>query len=197
MRTSSLTLLFVIVVFVPTHQAIAQSPEMPEPLAILVDADGRPMVQVVDLQENVAWVLFEFDGDPVLSRFSHKYGMFSGGPVFFSLDNCMGDVYLNTWNPQNMLHDLNQRKFVIMGPDSITGTYRVFSITSNTSGAVFPESQLENASAALGICVDLQGDQNVLVTGQEVLPNPLAGFHGPTVANPERLLTVKGGTRLP
>ena len=31
---------------------------------------------------------------------------------------------------------------------------------------------------------------------EEVLPNPLDGFHGPTIAEPERVLTIAGGDRV-
>ena len=48
MRTSFRTLLVVVVAFAPIHQAVAQSPEMPLPLAMLVDADGKPMRVVCD-----------------------------------------------------------------------------------------------------------------------------------------------------
>ncbi len=36
-----------------------------------------------------------------------------------------------------------------------------------------------------------------LQVAEEVVPNPLDGFHGPSSANPERRLTLQGGTRLP
>jgi len=56
---------------------------------------------------------------------------------------------------------------------------------------------LDFGNTPLGYCQDQPGNQINKAPGEEILPNPLDGFHGPTVANPERLLTIKGGTRLP
>ncbi len=97
----------------------------------------------------------------------------------------------------NPLERLNQRTVVITGPDGDDGTYRVFRSTSVTLGPAYPESRLYFGNSTLGLCSDEPGTLLNLLPAEEILPNPLEGFHGPTVANPERLLTVKGGTRLP
>lgn len=175
----------------------AQRPEMPEPLAIVVDADGKPMVQVIGIDDIEVRVLFEFDGDPVVSIFRFTRGSFSATDIYFSLDNCEGSVYLHTWYSNNPLDFQNQRRYEVYGPDHSSGTYRVFRTTAITTAEVTVESVLDVTSGTPFRCVDLAGHQVSLMEAEEMLPNPLDGFLGPTDANPERLLTVRGGTRLP
>ena len=175
----------------------AQSPEMPEPLAIVVDADGKPMVQVASIRAEEVNVLFDFDGVSAGFELILQNGSFNGCCfVFFSDDNCLGDVYMSPWSENRVLEVSNQQGFAIAGPDATSGTYRVFRSTSTSVSPTFPES-VWNQTTILGTCLDINPDQINLLTAEEILPNPLDGFNGPTVANPERLLTVKGGTRLP
>lgn len=198
MKTSPFALLLAVVAFVPIHEAVAQSPEMPEPLAVVVDADGKPMVQVVSFSYSSILVLFDFEGEPASFELLDEYSDFDsyGKLVYFSLDNCQGEVYLSD-NISGPLERLNQRAFVISGPDGDDGSYRVFRSTSVSAATVFPESRMAFGTSTLGYCTDEPGIPRNLLPGEEILPNPLEGFHGPTVANPDRLLTVKGGTRLP
>ncbi len=67
----------------------AQSPEMPEPLAMVVDADGKPMLQVVGIDNDDIRVLFEFEGESAIFTLYDDHSDFDayGRHVFFSLDN--------------------------------------------------------------------------------------------------------------
>ena len=198
MRTSFFTVLMVVVLLVPKHQAAAQSPEMPEPLAIVVDADGKPMAQVIDIEDFQIRVLFSFDGVPARSSLNPYFGHFSGGGIlYFSEDNCSGNAYLEFDSTINYLDFLNQQVFRIAGPDAVSGTYRVFRSTSMETSQVSVESGWEDYPPYSGACNDIPATTHDLLPAEEILPNPLEGFHGPTVANPERLCRVKGGTRLP
>ena len=87
--------------------------------------------------------------------------------------------------------------FRIAGPDAVSGTYRVFRSTSMETSQVSVESGWEDYPPYSGACNDIPATTHDLLPAEEILPNPLEGFHGPTVANPERLCRVKGGTRLP
>jgi len=202
MRASLLTLLLVVVALVPNQQVVAQSPEMPEPLAIVVDADGKPMVQVISITSNettstvMVGVLFDFDGELDFFNVDLELGHFDNGPsqvVFFSGDNCTGDLFVN--GPQQVHAALQlQTRHVIDGPDSGSGVYRVFRTTGQPPVSVLIESRW---NIALSVCEDTSPTQLEKNPAEEILPNPLEGFHGPTTANPDRVLAVRGGTRLP
>ncbi len=198
MRTSALTTFLFVVGLAFSQTAFTQSPEMPEPLGMLVDADGKPMVQVMYISTSSIHVLFDFEGESAAFEMYDDYSDFENGgrAVFFSLDDCQGDVFISN-SLRGPLERLNQRAILIAGPDADDGTYRVFRSTSLNAGPVFPESKLDFGGSSLARCSDEPGTQRNLFPAEELLPNPLEGFHGPTVASPERLITVKGGTRLP
>jgi len=173
--------------------ARAQSPEMPEPLLVLLDVDGKPMVQVVDISGASVVVLFDFDGVPARFNIVPDGHFMSGSGVYFSEPNCGGEMYLSSPQASAVWEWLTLAYFAIHGPNSDDGTYRVFRSTSLDPVALTPGSGLSLA----GECVPAGGLFSALVPAEEILPNPLAGFHGPTVADPEPRMAVKGGTRLP
>ena len=71
------------------------------------------------------------------------------------------------------------------------GTYRVFRSTSTqTANTPVLSYQVPN-----DVCHEDTASR-VLVPAEEVIPNPLEGFHGPTLANPERTWTIEGGDRI-
>jgi len=170
----------------------AQSPEMPEPLAIVVDADGKPMVQVTAIVSDQIQVLFNFGGVLGVFNLYPDWGQFDNrNYVYFMDPDCEGDVYVSKNDVDNVAR-IQQQTFVIIGSDLTAGTYRVYRSTNYSTTSVSPSSWFSPD----GSCFEL-GNTLDLLPAEEVLPNPLEGFHGPTLANPERLLTIKGGTRLP
>ena len=175
-----------------TPLAEAQSPEMPAPLAILVDADGKPMVQVTAIVSGHIQVLFNFGG--VLGVFSLQpdWGLFDNQKsVFFMDPGCEGDIYVSK-TLMDVVAMMQQQTFVIIGSDLSTGTYHVYRSTNYSTTSVTPSSWFSPD----GSCFDIRGTRD-LMPAEEILPNPLEGFHGPTLDHPERLLTIRGGTRLP
>jgi len=187
-----------ILVCMGPQTAEAQSPEMPVPQLVLLDADGKPMAQVVGMDSYTVYVLFDFDG--VAARFSViANGVFASYSVlFFSEPNCVGDVYLSAPHSFGPWESLTPRYFAIAGPSPDDGTYRVFQSTSLDPVQPTLASVWSNPTSGFGECEPWGGGgPYVYAPGEEILPNPLAGFHGPTLANPERKMSFKGGTRLP
>ena len=198
MKILAITMILTGTFFITVQDAAAQDAEMPVPGLVVKDADGKAIVQVITLgNDYVPKVIFNFDGVPAAFELVVENGQFSSGKmVYFSGDNCTGDVYISEPSTSNSLDVLNQTSFVITGPDATSGAYRVFRSTSPTTQPFFPESRWNDGNN-LGSCQDQPGSQVNLAPAEEILPTPLGGFHGPTTLNPERILTIDGGTRLP
>lgn len=194
----SLCLAVMAMVSVVPQVAEGQSPEMPEPQLVLLDADGKPMVQVVDISGLSVVALFDFDGVPARFSVDVESGFRSGSGVAFSEPNCVGKVYLSVW-AFGVWEVLTQKLFTIIGPHPDDGTYRVFRSTSLDFTTDIPASVWSSPTSGFGECVPYTGGGpgGGRVPAEEILPNPLFGFHGPTAANPDRRFSVKGGTRLP
>lgn len=198
MSRSAVLLIALVLLFLTTPAAKAQSPEMPEPLLVLLDADGKPMVQVVGIPDYSVFVLFDFDGAPARFSVLGNGVFYSYSFVFFSEPNCVGEVYLSAPSSFGPWEMLTPRYFAIAGPHPDDGTYRVFRSTSLDPTQPTLASVWNNPTTGFGECVPYPGGgPYFFVPGEEILPNPLDGFHGPTVANPERKMSFKGGTRLP
>lgn len=186
-----------VVVSTPTIEA--QEAEMPVPQMVVRDADGKVMGQVAGFLRSSAssmWpvVVIDVDGTPAFLIFQ-PYGLIdrvafenspSGGSVYFTGPDCTGSAFVN---PVSGLEAATGTHFGVAGPDPLTGEYRLFRSTSMTVIPIALPSMWRS-----GICV------NVVTSGglqaEEVTPNPLEGFHGPTTAQPNRLLTISGGDRL-
>jgi hypothetical protein len=138
-------------------------------------------------------VMLSFDGVPGLF-IARPWGLlasqFTFRVVYFSEPSCTGDPFLN--EPIDAgLEEMTNTAFAVLGPDPDMGTYRVFRSTS-TQPANTPVLSYQVPN---DVCHD-DAASRVLVTAEEVLPNPLDGFHGPTTANPERVWTITGGDRI-
>lgn len=190
-------------VFIVPQLAEAQSPEMPIPGLVLVDADGKPMAQVVDvgvspsnLGEGLSvQVTVVFDFDDNLAAFTFMPGGDGGtldANIFlrFMAGDCTGQPHMSPENGFNYPTPARTAYF-ILGPDSVDGTYRVYRTTQQPAAVPF-----ETYLNANGDCL-YDPISTTLSIAEEINPNPLEGYHGPTAANPERVLTIKGGTRLP
>lgn len=193
MRSLFLVLLPVIFLFSPAQIALAQSSESPVPLAVLKDADGKVIAPLAGFSSprvmlNFGGIVGVYDVNPTKGQFGQQITQF-----YFSGSNCTGSRYLYTVNP--LYYDtLNGFITIILGPNVSDGTYQVFRTTSLTEISLVPLSR-----QTLGVCENLTRgvtyDRLRLINN--ILPNPMEGFHGPTTANPERVLTIEGGTRLP
>lgn len=206
MKSIFLVVVFSILLFAPAQGAIAQSPEMPLPALVLVDADGKPMAQVVNVDvshPSPGWgttvqvtVVFNFDNN--LAAFS--FNPSGDGRTIdadlllrFPSGDCTGQPHLPRDRSFNYF-TTERTAYVILGPDSADGTYRVYRTTQGSSTEYF-NSYLD--ARGENCIYDNQSGQSTLYIAEEVIPNPLEGFLGPTDANPERVLTIEGGTRLP
>lgn len=181
-------ILLAVLVLIPSPQVAAQSPEMPLPGAVIKDADGKVIAQIVDFggafdSELFPSVLFDFGGVPSLFTV-HPDGQF--GPFrtrFYSGANCTGDLYLEKKNLTYM-ETWNQKITVIIGPDPTSGAYRVYRTTSWSLRSVEGLSYNDGSSCKVW---DF-GPRNVVPLA-EILPNPLEGYRAP--------VKIAGGTRLP
>ena len=186
-------------VVVMLQPADAQSSELPVPQLVVRDADGKVMAQVsgfLRVSSSSMWpmVVIDVEGTPAFLVFQ-PYGLIdrvafetspSGGSVYFTDSDCTGMPLVN---PVGGLEAATGTHFGVAGPDPRTGEYVLFRSTSMTVITIATLSMWRS-----GICV------NVVASGglqaEEVIPNPLDGFHGPTTAQPDRLLTISGGDRL-
>ena len=175
-----------------------KGPKMPAPTAVFKDADGKTIAQLVGFWTVGTFLdplaLMNFDGDLALVQVGPRFlrSLLAGNPQFTGVD-CTGQVYLGKqWS--GTLADMTKDFVSIVGPDRETGEYRVFKATSST-----PESTTiaSSMSYQYGVCTnrDEPSVGAILYPAVEILPNPLAEFHGPTAEHPERTLTIEGGTR--
>jgi hypothetical protein len=185
-----------VVVLLTSQFALAQSVAMPLPVAVVKDADGLVMAQIVDLgstsgaEEMYPRILLEVEGGPAWFMVKPLEGLLtSGKTIYFSLDDCLGDAAIDL-PAATGIESFTQKSFEVVGPDAIMGTHRVFRSTSAPAGAFSHFSKWED-----GTCQNKRGTVTS-APAEEVVPNPLEGFHGPTVAEPDRILTIAGGDRL-
>lgn len=186
----------IVVVVLSSQFALAQSVAMPLPVAVVKDSDGLVMAQIVDLgsaasaEDMYPRVLLDVEG--VMAWFMVKpiEGLLtSGKTIYFSLDSCLGDAAIDPPTATGF-DSFSQTSFEVFGPDPFTGTYRLFRSTSPTTSSFSYLSKWED-----GACESKRGTVTT-APAEEVLPNPLDGFHGPTVAEPARVLTITGGDRV-
>ena len=191
MKTVALVATLMAVLFAPVQHVLAQTPEMPFPNLVLKDADGKVIAPItVDPQ---LWIVLDIDDLPAFLTVNLQTGQILRKTVYFSGADCTGDAYLYPPGTTYWWDEYTQTSFGVVGPDPDDGTYRLFRTTSANSSSTYPLSRWdENVNE----CRPETGSRNIS-PAEEVIPNPLEGYHGPTTANPERLLTVAGGTRLP
>ena len=197
MKTLATAMVLVGALFIPVQDVAAQSPEMPVPGLVVKDADGKVMAQVFDLGSDpdayTVRVVFNFQGWVAAFEVLGPSGVFrSTGQIVFTGTACSGSAYTRTEIRQE-LGEWSLQRLMIVGPDKGDGTYRVFRVTSTAWEAITPVTYYD----ATGECLDWSSGGIDGYPVGEVLPNPFEGFHGPTDANPERVLTIEGGTRLP
>jgi len=185
-----------VVVLLSTQFAFAQSAAMPLPVAVVKDADGKVMAQIVDLgsaanpEDMYPRILLDVEGGPAWFMVKPVVGLLtSGKTIYFSLDSCLGDAAIDP-PAATGFDSFSQTSFEVLGPDLFTGTYRLFRSTSPTTGSFSYLSKWED-----GECQSKRGTVTT-APAEEVIPNPLEGFHGPTVAEPTRVLTIAGGDRV-
>ena len=186
-RTS---ILMVLGIFALAAQPLlAQSTVMPVPGARVLDVDGKVMAQVVDLgtYDSYPRVMLKIDGVTGAFTVMPERGWFySAKVVYFSAPSCSGVVAITPPAGAGM-DAITQTSFAVVGPDPDFGTYCVFRSTSITPASFSPASQW-----ASGECLAVTGSVTA-VPAEAVIPNPLDGFHGPTTAAPDRVLTIEGG----
>lgn len=186
----------VVVVLLSTQLAFAQSAGLPLPVAVVKDADGLLMAQIVDLgsaaspEDTYPRVLLAVDGVPAWFMVKPVQGVLTTGKaIYFSLEGCLGDAAIDP-PAATGLDSFSQTSFEVLGPDPFMGTYRLFRSTSPATSTFSYLSKWED-----GACQNRRGNV-ATVPAEDVIPNPLDGFHGPTVAEPGRVLTIAGGDRV-
>jgi len=188
----------------PAQLVIAQSPEMPVPNLVVKDADGKVMGQVagfmtistdffpivaLNVDGKIAYLVYRSYG--LIDRVASSGGSSGSASVYFSNSDCIGDVYVNQISEVG-LEGQSGNMYGVGGPDSITGEYKLYRSTTLTVSVPSVSSKWEG-----GACKNYGPITVGVLAAEEVSPNPFEGFHGPTLANPERVLTIEGGTRLP
>ncbi len=177
--------------------AAAQTAVMPLPHVVAVDGQGTTFAQVVQFTPaDTYWpmVVLDVEGTPALLVIrSHgpvdtvANTSADAGTVYFTSPGCTGDPLVN---PATGFQEQVGTVFGVAGPDPTLGTYRLYRSTTMTP------TRTRIASAWVdGFCQDVTANIFVLAA-EEVLPNPLEGFVGPTVAVPEQRWSISGGTRI-
>jgi len=173
--------------------ASAETVANPLPLLVVRDGDGKTVGQVLDLRCGGEWlnncypvIALNIVGEPALVRVD-TWGPTM--PVYFASTNCLGAAYLSSY--VNALVSWNTQVGVV-GPDPSLGTYTVYRATSTTPASVTTFSWWTPTAPEC---------QNYTQTGsrypaEEVTPNPLGGFHGPTLSEPDKKWSVAGGTKI-
>lgn len=196
MRNALTALTLMLGLCVP-NLAIGQSVEMPLPGSIVVDGDGKPVAQVAGFHcdNNNCWpmVILDIEGTPaflIMQPFGlvDRVGYPNGPSVFFEGAGCTGTSWVNQVGGMELQVGTH---FGVVGPDSVDGTYRLFRSTSTSTDWAEYLSWWAN-----GQCSEVSG-QGARFPAEEVIPNPLAGFHGPTSTEPDKTWTITGGDRLP
>ena len=194
MKSLIVTLLVVVGLVATAMPAFAQTASLSVPVAVVKDADGKVVGQVVGFRERPL-VMLDIDGGPGLF-IARPYGLEAAEMgngirrVYFSGPGCTGDAFVDPVFDSG-LEEMTRATFVALGPDPDVGTYRVFRSTSTVTTPIVTLSQQQPNRG----CEDIV-DGGSKIPAAEVIPNPLEGFHGPTLANPERVWTIVGGDRL-
>jgi hypothetical protein len=161
------------------------------PVAVAKDADGKVVGQIAGVSRLTEEPMVFLN---VGGKFS-VFVMFSWGlegripTVFFDSPGCMGTPYVKfSGNWGSGVWEFSER-LATRGPDPVAGTYRVY---RRASQPVYSENIYSLWEG--GECLAASGDLlDNLMLAEEVIPNPLGGFHGPTVAEPGRVWTIEGG----
>jgi hypothetical protein len=175
----------------------AQSAVMPLPHVVAVDGQGTTFAQVIQFTPADAYwpmVVLDVEGTPALlvvrphGPVDTVANASAGGEtVYFTSAGCMGDALVN---PAEGFQQQVGAVFGVAGPDATLGTYRLYRSTTMTAVRTRIASAWAN-----GVCQD--GTANVfLLPAEEVVPNPLEGYVGPTVAVPDQTWSISGGTRI-
>jgi hypothetical protein len=170
---------------------------MPLPHVVAVDGQGTAFGQVIQFTPAEAYwpmVVLDVEGTPALlvirphGPVDTVANTSAGGEtVYFTSAGCTGDPLVN---PATGFQEQVGTVFGVAGPDATLGTYRLYRSTTTTAVRTRIASAWAN-----GACQD--GSANIsLLSAEEVLPNPLEGFVGPTVAVPDETWSVAGGTRI-
>lgn len=196
--TAARTSMLVLAATFTASTVAAQSAVMPLPAVTVVDGDGKTVGEVVDIFEtsNVthAVIVINVDGIPAFLHV-RDYGLInfiastSDGvaSLYFSDPGCSGDAAIGQWGG---IPDIVGARFGVAGPDPTLGTYKLYRSTA-TATVTF---QFQSAWTG-GVCMEGPGNVS-LYPAEEVIPNPLEGFHGPTVAQPDRTWSLVGGTTI-
>jgi len=194
--SAAVTLMFVLV---PCQTAFAQSASMPVPGLVVKDSDGKVIGQVAGFHEGktndnvypfivlnvegqLAYLYFRPYG--LIDRVASEVGDPGGGSVFFWNADCVGDAFVNSVHPGSLEAWSSGVNFGVAGPNPITGEFKLYRSTTLT-----PTLTGVGSYWGTGNCITPVSFSLDLLPAEEVLPNPLLGFHGP--------LTLSGGDKLP
>ena len=195
MKTLTISAVLMFGVALSGMPAAAQTASLSVPVAVVKDADGKVMGQVAGFYNNWPLLIVDVEGTPALLVY-RPFGLLDrvgaqsgpGTSVYFSDGGCTGTPYVNQVGDLELSIGTH---FGVAGPDPVDGTYQLYRSTEPVSSVVQISSRWTG-----GVCVN-QSPQNIgLFPAEPVVPNPLAGFHGPTATNPERTLTISGGDRI-
>jgi len=115
------------------------------------------------------------------------------GNLFYRSPDCTGEeIYMNVPDTGGIEH-FTGVNFAVYGPDPTSGEYVVYrSVAVSALDQEYRSEWLDQS------CQSVPPDQyKYSQPAEEVVPNPLAGFHGPTRFQPERYWTISGGDKLP
>lgn len=169
----------------------AQTAVMPVPAAVAKDGDGKILGEIVS--DNPPTVIVNIDGAPVALEVTPTGPVAKTGAddISFTGDSCLGSAYVQA--PSADWEMLVGTKHIIVGPDETDGSYRVFRSTGDPEEWYTRESRYYQSSNS---CDDTPSQLGFHLPAEEIIPNPLEGYHGPSISQPDRLWTVAGGTTI-
>jgi len=187
MKLLASTAVTLLLVLIPCQPVIAQTASMPIPSAVFTDGDGK----VFGPTSDGLYTLLNVEGRFFKIQVSPQGPAISGGATFFYQDpGCSGQVWFALIDQSDGV-TYNQLAW-IQGPDSVNGTYLLW-MASETETPVI--GMFYFIGTYSGTCDRSQTVARFLPV-YPVDPNPLDGFHGPSVTFPDRYWTLEGGTKI-
>jgi len=187
MKSLACAAVLLILVLMPCQSVIAQTASMPIPSAVFTDGDGK----VFGPTSDGLYTLLNVEGRVFKIQVSPQGPAILGGATFFYQDpGCSAQVWF-ALSDQSDGVTYNQLAW-IQGPDSVNGTYLLW-MASETETPVI--GMFYYIGTYSGTC-DLMSTVLHCLPVYPADPNPLEGFHGPSVAYPNRYWTLEGGTMI-
>ena len=177
---------FAVSVLFVAASTMAQNVEIPVPIAVFKDRDGKVLAPTFG--DDPPSTFLNVDGKTYRLRLRTS-GPYDMSPAyFFHQDSeCSGPPFIpisNEPEPSMFEHAW------IQGPDAVNGTYLFWRFSGEPVTGYF------YSFSPIGSGCERTDVEITCLPSEAPDPNPLDGFHGPTLAHPEWTWTIDGGVRI-